>query len=42
MRAAALVVLLLDEDEDAVRRSWVVMCGRGLLKLEEVLYWLRS
>jgi hypothetical protein len=42
MRAAALVVLLLDEDEDAVRRSWVVMWGRGLLKLEEVLYWLRS
>lgn len=42
IRAAARVVLLLDEDEDAVRRSWVVMCGRGLLRDEEVLCWLRS
>jgi hypothetical protein len=42
MRAAALVVLLLDEDEDVVRRSWVVMCGRDLLRDAEVCCCWRS
>jgi hypothetical protein len=43
IRAAARLALVLDEDEEvAVRRSCVVMCGRPLLNDEEGWCWWRS